>query len=384
LIRSSIFSFEPKGKLAAAPFLVWGILPLLPLLMAGIAIWQLLGVDLVRWPGLERLVISRDIARHESNYLRDMRDTHLGCNTLQYRPADIVFIGDSHSYAGYDYLLLQQALRPLIVGNCAYAGMAPENVLHFLAVAKTAGLLPRYLVFGISPDMFWEDEERRSLRIPRTQREIGKLAGSRETLFSVLSGRYRVIDDFHDDSPGQRIEVFNRGIETLSDQVIARFFEAYASGIHELDYWIDAVRKGRLDGRSLATIEPICAAARQLGIDLGVVYIPESAWLVSRLTREQKAGFEQVMRRFAACADWVDFTFFSAGGGQNRWFVDRFELPDYPYDAWADPAAARRWQEEAPRARQWKLFDPDHMNPLGAREFSRHVGAVLKSHIGTD
>src|SRR3989337_1880648 len=51
-------------------------------------------------PGIERLYFRTLIDRHETDCLVRLRDTHLGCETLTYRDPDVVFLGDSHSYAG--------------------------------------------------------------------------------------------------------------------------------------------------------------------------------------------------------------------------------------------------------------------------------------------
>src|SRR5687768_7518030 len=102
MMKSSISILSYIGRLA----------PLAPLVAVGIAIWIQQGVDLLRWPGIEKVSLSSMIRASEDGYLLRMRDTHLGCLTLQYRQADIVFIGDSHTYAGYDYALLQDLLHP--------------------------------------------------------------------------------------------------------------------------------------------------------------------------------------------------------------------------------------------------------------------------------
>src|SRR5579859_5381373 len=66
--------------------------------------------------GIEDLYFGRMIAAHESDYLAALRDSHLGCKTIAYRAPDIAFVGDSHSYAGWDYAELQRALPGRKVG----------------------------------------------------------------------------------------------------------------------------------------------------------------------------------------------------------------------------------------------------------------------------
>jgi len=64
-------------------------------------------------------------------------------------------------------------------------------------------------------------------------------------------------------------------------------------------------------------------------VKLGVVFVPESRFLVSLLSPEQKDAFRRVMREFA-CADWVEFSFFEAGGGPGVRYINRSLLEAYP------------------------------------------------------
>ena len=362
-----------------SPF--FSLVPLVPLLIAGVLILWNHAHTVLTWPGLERLVISRLIEDHEESYLMRMRDTHLGCKTVQHRHPDIVFIGDSHSYAGYNYVYLQEKLRPARVGNCALSGLRPANVIDFLSAAKSAGLLPQQLVFGISPEMFWKDEDRRMGLTVRARREIAKIGSPKESVVSLASGEFRHIEDFrHSASMRAAHAAFEQAMAGIDADQVDRFLAGDTSGIHALDWWRDTVLHGALDRPQLFLIEEICRAARRNGIILGVVYVPESRWLLSRLSTEQRSEFLQVTKRFAACADWTDFSFFPEGA-PNTWYVNRQLLADYPYSAWSDVASARKWIEQAELTRRWQFFDPDHMNALGASEFSYRIVGNIASRL---
>jgi hypothetical protein len=355
---------------------------LVPLLVVGAMIWYLRGPELLKWPGLERVYLASVISFSEEKYLLRMRDTHLGCQTLQYRPADIVFIGDSHTYAGYDYPLLQDRLRPLVVGNCALSGMFPENVIHFLASVRAAGLLPKHLVFGISPEMFWDDHDLRLDPTKWAARELAKINSSKENLVNLLTGRFATLPEFQRvDDLEQSLKRFRTDIDKLAPETIDRFFRNHSRGVHSLDYWTDEIAKRKHDRRSTSVIQNICTAAKNAGVRLGVVYIPESRWMVSQFTPEHLAGFREVIKEFSSCADWVDFRFFETGGGPDIWFVNRYLLRDYPYDAWASPAEAVEWQHQSPQERRWQFFDPDHMNAKGASAFSSLIVDRLKTEL---
>jgi hypothetical protein len=356
------------------------IVLVLPLCLAGAMIWSHSPAQVLKWPGFEKLYLSSLIRAHEADYLLKLRDTHLGCLTLEFRPADIVFIGDSHSYAGYDYAWLQERLRPALVGNCALAGMSAENVIDFIKVADPAGLLPKQLIFGISPEMFWKADKERAGYVQRARREIVKLNSARESLVDLLAGRFAVVPDFRDATAQRRaLAKFDGSIATVTDAMTSRFFAEYKGGVHALDYWIEAVRTAQPDPDSAAVIRRVCEAASAHQVKVGVVFVPESRFLVSLLPPEQREAFRRVMKEFA-CADWVDFSFFEAGGGPDTWYINRSLVDDYPYEAWLDPESAVAWEAQDPKARRWQFFDADHMNPKGARAWSEIVaGAIQRS-----
>lgn len=113
-----------------------------------------------------------------------------------------------------------------------------------------------------------------------------------------------------------------------------------------------------------------CGAIRRAGLRLGVIYIPESRWLNQRYTAAQRADFIRAASLFGACADWVDLSAFASTGYDNRYFVNRYLVDNYPYAGWQDLSAAQRWINEDAVERRWQFFDPDHMSAAGARVFS--------------
>ena len=121
----------------------------------------------------------------------------------------------------------------------------------------------------------------------------------------------------------------------------------------------------------------VCAAVRRSGIRLGVVYIPESRWLNEKYTPGQRAHFVSTARLFESCADWVDLSAFESIGWDNRNFINRYMLENYPYRGWKEPQVALSWIAEQPTERRWHFFDPDHMNAAGARSFSQTMAPKI-------
>ena len=328
--------------------------------------------------GIERAYFQSLIDTHEPDYLLKLRDTHLGCKTITYRDPQLVFLGDSHSYAGWDYAMLQDALRPVRIGNCALAGMFPENVADFVSLVTAAGLSTRYIVFGIQPRMFWDVPERPD-RIARARQMMIEARAPRENLPAILTGKWRQIDQFVGTAMTEpaRIARLETDTRALDRGTVDRTLAENERSIYALNFWLGYVNEGGPLSNIGALVQRTCDAVRRAGLRLAVVYIPESRWLNERYSPAQRTQFLEVASLFRACADWVDVSPFESAGWDNRDFINRYLLDDYPYAGWRQPDIALAWIAERPNERRWHFFDPDHMNASGARMYSHLMGPKI-------
>ena len=333
-------------------------------------------------PGIERLYFRTLIERHETDYLLRLRDTHLGCETVTYRDPDVVFLGDSHSYAGWDYLKLQQRLRPLAIGNCALSGMFPENVEDFAGLVAAAGLSTRFVIFGVQPRMFWDVPERPD-RVARARRMMIEVREPRESLPGMARGEWRQIDTFIGSASTElaKIDRLRAGAQHLDAHTVDRGLADNERSLYALDYWLGYIRDGRPMPGIQQMVDRTCRALARVGVRLGVVYIPESRWLNERYTHEQRDAFIRDARQFEQCADWVDLSAFDSYGFDNRYFVNRYLVDNYPYAGWRDVTLAHQWINESATARRWQFFDPDHLSAAGAGEFSARMVPQLSRWI---
>lgn len=334
------------------------------------------------WPALEREIVSRHIQDDEANYLFSMRDTHLGCKTIRYRTPDILFVGDSHSYAGYDYEYLQRILKKHVVGNCALAGMFPINLSHLISSTVESSLSPKYIVFGIQPRMFW-DVKVRSNRVERARKEIFAISRPKESLVKLLQNKLSVLDKIYDGPKINQAQIKQDGIlKGMPVDVFDAFLaQPAAQKLPPLIYWKEAVNNKTIYTGMPEVIDNICTQLNRSNIKLAIVYIPESRWLNQIYTNGQRANFIKTAMLFKQCADWIDLKFLKQYGGENRWFANRYLLDDYPYEAWHDPLKALKWVEEKPKERRWQFFDPDHMNSYGAKNFSIYMADKIRDWV---
>lgn len=335
--------------------------------------------------GIERAYFRSAMNRYEADYLLAMRDTHLGCKTLTYRDPQLAFLGDSHSYAGWDYLALQDRLRPAVIGNCALAGMFPENIEDFVNLVTAAGLSTRYVVFGIQPRMFWDVPERPD-RIERARKMMVEVREPRENLPAMVTGHWRQVDPFIGtaQTTPAKIERLVEGAAQLDEAVVDRSLSQSEHALYALNFWLGYVKEGGPLAQTADVIHRACGAVRRAGIRLGIVYIPESRWLNQHYTAVQRSDFVRNARLFDECADWVDISAFESMGYDNRYFVNRYLVDNYPYTGWSDVGIAQRWIGEQDVERRWQFFDPDHMSAAGARKFSAAMVPRLSQWIASE
>ena len=336
-------------------------------------------------PGIERMYFRSLIARNETDYLLRLRDTHLGCETITYRDPDVVFVGDSHTYAGWDYVSLQRQLPAHIVGSCALAGMFPENIADFSRLVSGAALSTRFVIFGIQPRMFWDVPERAD-RVSRARRMMVEVREARESLPGIVTGQWRQIDSFVGASATEpaKIRHLQDASAILDSHAVDAGLAANERALYALDFWLGYIRDGRRLASADAIVGEACDAITRSGLRLGVVYIPESRWLNQRYTAEQREEFVRVARLFEQCADWIDLSAFDSFGFENRYFVNRYLVDNYPYAAWHDWSLAHHWIGENDQERRWQFFDPDHMSAAGAQRFSAQMGPRLARWVDAD
>jgi hypothetical protein len=199
----------------------------------------------------------------------------------------------------------------------------------------------------------------------------------------MVQGRWRKVDPFIGAAvkASRARHELDRGLETVDSATLTRFLDSNAPDFQMTSYWLQYV----VDSRPTTNVEEVVAEigrkARAGGVKLAVVYIPESRWLTSRYTPEQREQFLRAVRALEKEATFCDIEWFTRGGGDNRLFVNRYMLADFPYDIYDDAAAAREWIKVEQSQRQWQLFDADHMNAAGAEKFTRSTAPKLRAWI---
>lgn len=332
----------------------------------------------LRSNGIEKAYFSYLINKYEENYLEKLRDTHLGCKTLNYRNPEIVFFGDSHTYAGWDFSLLQKALSKKI-GVCALSGAFPENLDDFLSILGGQLNPPKTIVFGIQPRMFWQVEERTD-QIIQARQMIYQIPQAKENLVAIFKKQWNEIDKFIESSSIKDKQKNLLGaLNKIDNAQIDLILNSKNQALHSKNWWLEHGSKETIFPENRKIANSICKKIKALKISLVVVYIPESRWLVQHYTNEQKQSFLEAANQFGECAN-VNLDFFNNEGLENKYYINRQALENYPYDIWNNIQHIQKWVSENESERRWTVFDADHLNVGGAKYFTEQMIPFLQNN----
>jgi hypothetical protein len=292
----------------------------------------------------------------EDDYLPSLRYGDFGCRTLFLRQPEIVFAGDSHSYAGWHFPEVGPKLRARI-GGCMMGGLYLES---FIALLDAMRHLPpvRMVIFGASPRMFWvapdKDEQIRS--------NIKALDGVVYNRQSVLDGlqNARVLPTTAQ-TYAQSIAAEESKIAALSETDLGQQLSASRETFATIRGWMVRLEEPPMSTDVTAQlVRTICTKIRELGTSLVVIHIPESPFIEGLYSASRWDGYVAKMSLFQECATKiiVERTAYYHLG--NRHYVNREFVNSLDYGVFA-----RKEPLTDPN-----YFDPDHLNRFGAIEFS--------------
>lgn len=305
---------------------------------------------------------ARAIAAYEQDYLSALRDPDLGCRTLYARRPEVILLGDSHTYAGWDFNVLQKELGKH-VGGCMIGG-AYISTLHDLLV-KITDLKPQRIIIGLSPRMFW-DSETRIAQIENSKEMISKLDGGLEEIRDLFKPA-----QFKDSQSVAQTKLQKHAsiINSLDERLLSKALDASPDQV-SLARWKE--RFGVLRTRyeeGVEVIKQICALVNRNKLSLSVVYMPESAYLESQYSSDLWNAFEDSVQAFEYCAEYVIVRKSGYYGLGNRHFVNRYLKESMSYDSFI----------KGVHVANVEAFDMDHMNPIGASIFTRRIAALIQA-----
>lgn len=285
----------------------------------------------------------------------------VGCISFRTLQPNILVFGDSHAYSGIDYRAIARAFPGKTVGACAFPGGFVESFDSLRAAIETVECKPEVLFFMTSPRMFMAGNTKpnrlvehqklifdESVGLPHIRKWAGNMKAGRSTfgknaasLDGIYQSRKPVIEELDDH---------------VIDQVIASIKTGYLAN------WRGVVPKKIFTPGIERIVDDVCSFVHKAGMRLFTAHIPESPFAEALHSDEQRARYNALLDRLGWYGPSMKLRAAQLGIG-SRYFLNRKMTFDFDYTPWrrGTPLATDNVTD---------LFDPDHLNLVGARKFT--------------
>jgi hypothetical protein len=323
-------------------------------------------------------------------------DNELGCRNFLVRDPDVLFVGDSHSYAGWNLVEVSRALPQLDISSCTLGGLYVRSFKKIVEKVVDSDLSTRSIVYGASLRQFIIGRNREQ-QIQEHIRVLNQTWMQRIAAMDFRAEFLSLIDDVKGlqrtykgqrsvadlDSMFQRQESDLQRVDTeVADAVILkvrnREFEKWQRIFSELTFDTDAETE----------IDKICSLVRRKNLKLYVLNIPESPTVEAMTPMAVKDNYARLLGRLGSCAVVLK-NYSSADVGLNaKHFINREGRKDFPYHWFSKESPLIQTSTFSPSKHYDidSLYDLDHMNIVGATHFSRFVmsDSEVRSNLVAD
>lgn len=297
----------------------------------------------------------------ETVYLANLREPQFGCQNLSLRRPEAIVVGDSHSYAGWDFAQLERKLGQRI-GACALGGLYAESVLALLDYVLRSSPDAKLVILGYSPRMFWDLPTK--MKQIEHHRQVIRLMTPRGTAFL----RHVILRQaLPHDGEAAAIARHRDRIEILAETEVAIRLAESQHSIRTLRDWTRRLAESRHTAEPDSLARDICKRIRSANVRLWVLHIPESPHLESRYSHDVWRSYRASIDSLAPCAEMVLADQAVSYGLGNRHYVNRYLRDNLDYGIWTRPGPLV----------DDSAFDADHLNPVGASRFTREALSKL-------
>lgn len=318
-----------------------------------------------------------------ADYLATLRESSVpGCSSFGLRKPSLLVVGDSHSYAGWNFNVAAEKLGRDDIGACTLSGFRMKTWSLLMPRLERDHAIPRVIVFGASPLQFYpatnhEDEQlamhEKVLRGRAVDQfwELELGTGLRWVLGNVRNTVFHKMHPYKYPQLEKTLKLHQPLVEGISEARIPKVLAEYPvpSRIHVPERLAEEVPAAYPEIERL--IADLCAFVKKNDVSLYVLALPESPFLTERYTPAQQQYFESNLAQLSKCATAVIHEPAESYGLGNRHYVNRLMFDNYPYDLFHDDAPLPPPDSVANQSYfDNYFFDLDHLNLVGATKIT--------------
>ncbi len=315
----------------------------------------------------------------QANYLVSLYgNSTAGCSSFNSRQNNILVLGDSHAYVAFDFYKLSQLTGTEKISSCTMGGLYFETLTELVEGLVQKKNFPANLIYGLSLRQFTSGQdqlkqmaEHRRLMIEALTPNLSpffKIKKNVELSFRNILPQFSLVNE-----RDRQISYWQPVFSNLPSHKVEEVYEKLDHPTK--DNWQKYFQQLKFLKMTGVNVDRFCHAIRGMGTKLFLVDIPESPFLQSQYTQQQRLDYEKVIAGLSQCAakvvrlsskEWgLDGRFFLNRGLKKRWNFDELYAQ----------------LNQAPADLKLNAFDLDHMNLVGAQIFTEKVYQEIKDEL---
>lgn len=315
--------------------------------------------------GLLKSISDHVDERDISDYLISLRENSTaGCLSFYERDSNILVVGDSHTYAGFDFYKFSQLAGTSKISACMMGGLYFDSLVDLIEKLPQFESIPGNIVFGLSLRQFTTGSDRES-----QLQEHGKLIHSMGiSLQNIFLKIKKNLDFFLKDS-------LKRGSLELEREQDLNKWQPVLAGldVKKVDYVFNHLNHGSKDSwkkylaqlqfldSNDANILRFCEVIKKNDIRLFLVDIPESPYLQSLYKASDITKYSEIIQKLSQCSKKVVRLTNDEWGLDNRHFLNRSLSSKWDFEQLYSKL------DHTPADQKILAFDLDHLNLVGAQ-----------------
>jgi hypothetical protein len=320
----------------------------------------------------------------ESTYLAELRDSSESCRSIGLRRPTLFFLGDSHTYADWNFLSFQKEFPAARIGSCGIGGLYFESVGALVKQLIENGIAPRTIIYGASLRQFasGKNKSEQTAEHSKLISEIeSRNAWLRPNLLENLKQLFQALlsavpslgTKTSSRIQTEKLRLHSALVKTVNDSIVNEVM----SKVQNLSRrsWDEYLHQAKIEeARYVPMADELCRVISKAKIQLVLVDLPESPILKGLYSIEQKEGYRVILSHLEKCA-LLSVTEKHLGGTlANRHFLNRWADADFPYGAFRVPPVGS-FENYNPDL----LFDLDHASLVGADVLTSKVIELIRT-----
>lgn len=299
------------------------------------------------------------------NYLASLRENStFGCATAGLTQSELFFIGDSHSYAAWNFNSVSELTGTSNISACMMGAMYLETLPAIMQKFRENNGYPKKLVYGTS---IWQFTNRKGKQAQLVQHT--NLLNAFRSQYNLASARDMIKHAYKwkehpEASPGNALQrtLLTHSIKVESTHELSATSLIETESTESKLIWKENQKNIVFEENIKEKIDTFCKLINREGIDLYVIDLPESPYMVANYKKEDLQIYEQILQQFRQCSQNIVVGDRASYGLGNRHFLNRSMMDSFPYESLPKNTSGIPLPY---------LYDIDHMNLVGATKFTQ-------------